>query len=151
MEELFAERIVNVPRSFIREILKVSLDPEIISFAGSLPNREFFPVTEIQVASNRVFDRCGRDMLQYSIDRHLPADISWTRPEGGMFLWGRLPGDLNAMKLFDLAVREKVVFVPGDPFYTTRTGVATMRLNFSCTDAETIERGIIRLRRALKT
>lgn len=388
MEEMFAERIVNVPRSFIREILKVSLDAEIISFAGGLPNREFFPVAEIRAASNKAFDRCGRDMLQYSttegllplrryiadrylekqglrvdvedilitngsqqgldllgkalvnvgdaviieepgylgaiqslsifrprflpvsltdegldidrlkevtagrevkfmyavpnfqnpsgityaegnrrqvaevaadrgffmveddpygelrfsgsrqpsfysllpeqtillgsfskivapglrigwlvapsgirekllvakqaadlhtsgftqhilcqylqdndidrhiaaiieayggqcqamidsIARHMPADISWTSPEGGMFLWGRLPGGLNAMKLFDLAVREKVVFVPGDPFYTTRTGVATMRLNFSCTDAETIEMGIIRLRRAL--
>ena len=66
MEEMFAERIVNVPRSFIREILKVSLDAEIISFAGGLPNREFFPVAEIRAASNKVFDRCGRDMLQYS-------------------------------------------------------------------------------------
>jgi 2-aminoadipate transaminase len=66
IEEMFAERIVNVPRSFIREILKVTLDAEIISFAGGLPNREFFPVAEIRAASNKVFDRCGRDMLQYS-------------------------------------------------------------------------------------
>ena len=84
------------------------------------------------------------------IARHLPTDITWTRPEGGMFLWGRLPGDMSSMGLFEYAVQEKVVFVPGDPFYTTKTDVQTLRLNFSCADAETIEKGIQRLARALE-
>ena len=388
MEELFAERIVNVPRSFIREILKVSLDPAIISFAGGLPNRDFFPVEEIRRATDEVFRGQGPDILQYSnseglialreyiaarylekkglvvspedilitngsqqgldllgkilvntgdgviieepgylgaiqslsiyrptflpveltdagldidslkeksqghnvkfmyavpnfqnpsgitysgsnrrqvaevvagqgyliveddpygelrfcgeqqpsfysllpeqtillgsfskivapgfrvgwigapgeirenllvakqaadlhtsgfvqhilvrylqdhdidqhivkiiaaygsqcqamvdgIARHLPTDITWTRPEGGMFLWGRLPGNISSMRLFEYAVQEKVVFVPGDPFYTTKTDVSTLRLNFSCADGETIEKGILRLARAL--
>jgi 2-aminoadipate transaminase len=387
VEDIFAERIVNVPRSFIREILKVSLDPEIISFAGGLPNRDFFPVEEIEMATGEVFRNSGRDILQYSnsegllalreyiaeryfekkglkvspedilitngsqqgldllgkvlintgdgvvveepgylgaiqslsifrptflpvplvdagldidrlksatagagakflyavpnfqnpsgltysehnrrriaevaagegfliveddpygelrfdgapqpsfysilpeqtillgsfskivapgfrigwivasgsirekilvakqaadlhtsgfaqhilcrylldndidrhiariievygrqcrameesIARHLPKDIRWTHPEGGMFLWGRLPGDLSSMRLFDFAVREKVVFVPGDPFYTAKTQVSTLRLNFSCASEETIERGVLRLAEA---
>ena len=84
-----------------------------------------------------------------SIARHLPGNITWTRPEGGMFLWGRLPGEMSSMRLFDSAVQEKVVFVPGDPFYTTRTQAPTLRLNFSCADGETIERGVLRLARAL--
>ncbi len=84
-----------------------------------------------------------------SISRHLPSEIIWTRPEGGMFLWGRLPGAMSSMKLFDYAVQEKVVFVPGDPFYTTRIGVPTLRLNFSCADEATIEKGVLRLARAL--
>lgn len=389
MEELFAERIVNVPRSFIREILKVSLDPAIISFAGGLPNRDFFPVEEIRQATDEVFRGHGPDILQYSnseglialreyiaarylekkgmvvspedilitngsqqgldllgkvlvntgdgviieepgylgaiqslsiyqptflpveltdagldvdslreksqghnvkfmyavpnfqnpsgitysssnrrqvaevvaeqgyfiveddpygelrfcgehqpsfysllpgqtillgsfskivapgfrvgwivapgkirekllvakqaadlhtsgfvqhilvrylqdhdidqhivkiiaaygsqckamvdgIARHLPSDIFWTRPEGGMFLWGRLPANMSSMGLFEHAVQEKVVFVPGDPFYTTKTDVSTLRLNFSCADGETIEKGILRLARALE-
>jgi 2-aminoadipate transaminase len=388
-QEIFAERIVRVPRSFIREILKVSLDPEIISFAGGLPNRDLFPVSAMEAASSRAFELHGRDMLQYSssegllplrqyiadrylqrkglrispedilitngsqqgldllgkalinvgdgvvieepgylgaiqslsicrprflpvtltdhgldiaeltdatygrgvkmmycvpsfqnpsgityteanrrqvaevadargffvveddpygelrfsgsnqpsfatmipertillgsfskivapglrigwivapeairekllvakqasdlntsgftqqilcqylldndldahiagiaeaygrqcramvdsIGRHLPDTITWTRPEGGMFLWGRLPSGLSAMKLFEYAAREKVVFVPGDPFYTTSTDVPALRLNFTCANEQTIEEGVVRFRRALR-
>jgi 2-aminoadipate transaminase len=66
MDSIFSDRIADVPRSFIREILKVTLDPTIISFAGGLPNREFFPVAELKDAANKVFDTMGRDVLQYS-------------------------------------------------------------------------------------
>lgn len=66
MNDLFADRIQDVPRSFIREILKVTMDRSMISFAGGLPNREFFPIRELQEATNRVFDENGTDCLQYS-------------------------------------------------------------------------------------
>ena len=66
MDSIFSDRIADVPRSFIREILKVTLDPTIISFAGGLPNRKFFPVEELKIATNKVFDTMGRDVLQYS-------------------------------------------------------------------------------------
>ena len=56
----------NVPKSFIREILKVAADPEIISFAGGLPNPELFPVKEIQDACLKVLKRDGKEVLQYS-------------------------------------------------------------------------------------
>jgi len=65
-DNIFADRITDVPRSFIREILKVALDPSVISFAGGLPNRELFPVTEIKEATNKVFSIHGRDIFQYS-------------------------------------------------------------------------------------
>ena len=63
---MFSNRISNVPKSFIREILKVSADPSIISFAGGLPNRDLFPVENIKTATDRVFDIVGPDLLQYS-------------------------------------------------------------------------------------
>jgi 2-aminoadipate transaminase len=66
MDRIFSDRIADVPRSFIREILKVTLDPTIISFAGGLPNRKFFPVQELKDATAKVFDTMGRDVLQYS-------------------------------------------------------------------------------------
>lgn len=66
MKTIFADRITAVPRSFIREILKVSLDPEIISFAGGLPNKKYFPVTQIQAAADKVFSHLGANALQYS-------------------------------------------------------------------------------------
>ena len=66
METLFADRMADVPRSFIREILKVAVDEEFISFAGGLPNRDMFPVEELRAAANKVFDTAGKESLQYS-------------------------------------------------------------------------------------
>jgi 2-aminoadipate transaminase len=65
-----------------------------------------------------------------------------------MFLWGHLPEGYDAMELFECAVREKVVFVPGAPFFTNGRGAATLRLNFSCSEPEEIEQGMERLARA---
>ena len=66
MDSIFSDRITDVPRSFIREILKVALDPSIISFAGGLPNREYFPAKELERATNMVFRIHGCDIFQYS-------------------------------------------------------------------------------------
>jgi 2-aminoadipate transaminase len=66
MNSIFSDRISDVPKSFIREILKVAVDPSVISFAGGLPNRELFPVEELKQASIRVLEEYGRDALQYS-------------------------------------------------------------------------------------
>lgn len=79
MNEIFADRMSDVPRSFIREILKVTLDPEVISFAGGLPNREYFPVDALKRAACSVFDIYGGDVLQYGSsegDRSLREFIS---------------------------------------------------------------------------
>lgn len=90
------------------------------------------------------YGRQCRSMLQ-SIQNYFPGNVTSTRPEGGMFLWATLPEDMAAIDLFNLAVKEKVVFVPGDPFYINKKNVNTLRLNFSCVDPETIEIGIKRL------
>ncbi len=66
MENIFSDRISDVPRSFIREILKVTLDPEIISFAGGLPNRDLFPVEELKNSTIKVYEEAGREVLQYT-------------------------------------------------------------------------------------
>jgi 2-aminoadipate transaminase len=62
----FAERMAGIPRSFIREILKVASDPSFISFAGGLPNKDLFPVEELQKAADDVFRTDGKTALQYS-------------------------------------------------------------------------------------
>ncbi|MBM4092244.1 MAG: aminotransferase class I/II-fold pyridoxal phosphate-dependent enzyme, partial [Planctomycetes bacterium] len=72
MDNLFADRVADVPRSFIREILKVAFDPSVISFAGGLPNRDLFPVRELKEAAIKAFDTDACDMLQYrSSEGHL--------------------------------------------------------------------------------
>ena len=54
MGNIFSDRISDVPRSFIREILKFTIDESVISFAGGLPNRDLFPVEEIKAATQKV-------------------------------------------------------------------------------------------------
>ncbi len=66
MNNLFADRMNNVHKSFIREILKVTENPEIISFAGGLPNPDSFPVKEVQEAVTNVLTSNGEEILQYS-------------------------------------------------------------------------------------
>jgi len=88
--------------------------------------------------------------MQNSIQRYFPAEVTYTKPEGGMFLWAELPLDMAAMDLFELAVRDKVVFVPGDPFYVRGNRHRTLRLNFSCADVDTIDVGIGRLGKAIR-
>lgn len=85
-----------------------------------------------------------------SIEKYFPKGVEYTRPEGGMFLWGRLPQQLSSMDLFNEAVTQDVVFVPGDPFYTTVEKRSDFRLNFSCVDEATAEEGIKRLAKAIE-
>jgi 2-aminoadipate transaminase len=85
-----------------------------------------------------------------AIVRFFPESVSYTNPEGGMFLWAKLPDNISAMHLFDLAVKDGVCVVPGHPFYIGRDGVSTVRLSFSCVDEATIEEGIRRLGKAVR-
>jgi 2-aminoadipate transaminase len=85
-----------------------------------------------------------------SIDLYFPKEVYHNHPEGGMFLWVALPGNISTRKLLDIAVKDKVIFVPGDPFYINRNETNTMRLNFSCMDEATIRVGIQRLGNAIK-
>ena len=80
-----------------------------------------------------------------TIETHFPAGTRFTRPEGGMFIWATLPERLSAIELFEHAAREKVVFVPGIPFFVDGGGTHNMRLNFSNADEDKINEGIARL------
>ena len=84
------------------------------------------------------------------MDEYFPKEMKFTRPEGGMFSWAELPEGLNSLDLFELAVKDDVIFVPGDPFYVGKTKTRTMRLNFSCVDETTILVGIQRLGKAIQ-
>jgi 2-aminoadipate transaminase len=79
-----------------------------------------------------------------------PADVRFTNPEGGMFLWITLPEGMSSMALFEAAIKQKVAFVPGTPFYVDRKDSNTLRLNFSCVDEQTIVEGIKRLGQSIK-
>ncbi len=77
------------------------------------------------------------------------AGVRWTRPQGGLFLWIELPDWMDSAELLKTAVKEKVAFVPGAPFYPAGGGHNTMRLNFSYGSEAMIEEGIARLGRVV--
>jgi len=84
------------------------------------------------------------------IAQYFPTNVSHTNPEGGMFLWVSLPKYASSRELLDLAIKDKVIFVPGDSFYIDRQKTNTLRLNFSCVDEETIHLGIKSLGKAIE-
>lgn len=76
-KNLFSARVERVRRSFIREILKVTERPEVISFAGGLPKASLFPVEELAEASRKVFAEQGRQALQYAATEGYPPLREW--------------------------------------------------------------------------
>ena len=89
--------------------------------------------------------------LLKAMDEHFPSAVTWTRPQGGLFLWVRLPDCLNADKLLEVAVEEKVAFIPGTAFYSDgESGRNAFRLTFATASPEMIEEGIRRLGKAIE-
>jgi 2-aminoadipate transaminase len=86
-----------------------------------------------------------RDVMLNALKKYMPPGVSWTHPEGGLFLWVTLPEQMDASALLPAAVKQKVAFVPGGPFHPDGGGVNTMRLNFSNATPEKIEEAILRL------
>jgi 2-aminoadipate transaminase len=91
-----------------------------------------------------------RDIMIESLKKYLPPEVTWTQPEGGLFLWVTLPKGMDAKELLKKAIEHKVAFVPGNSFATDGNITNTMRLNFSNESDENIELGIKRLGDVIK-
>ncbi|NOH00985.1 MAG: PLP-dependent aminotransferase family protein [Chloroflexi bacterium] len=91
-----------------------------------------------------------RDVMLEMMDEMFPDEMRWTRPAGGMFLWGMMPEGVDAAEVLKIAVERKVAFVPGAAFHPNGGGENTMRINFSFSSPETIREGIARLGATLK-
>lgn len=85
------------------------------------------------------------------MENNFPTKVKWTKPEGGFFIWVELPQGMDSMKIFDKAVKNKVVFVPGIPFFVKpkKSQLNTFRLAFSAVDKKKIKEGIKRLSKIL--
>jgi len=95
-----------------------------------------------------------RDVMLEALTQFFPPEVTWTRPQCGLFLWVTLPEGADAQKLFEVAVRENVAFVPGDCFYApnghSEEGRRHLRLNFSAAKPDQIREGMRRLSIAVK-
>ena len=82
-----------------------------------------------------------------ALDTYMPADVgvTWSRPDGGMFLWLTLPPYMDTVEMIQQAVQKRVAYVVGSAFYTDGSGRNEMRLNFSYPTEEQIVLGIERL------
>jgi 2-aminoadipate transaminase len=88
------------------------------------------------------------DFFLSAMDDNFPVDmgVTWTKPEGGLFLWMTVPDDINTLDLFHLAIEQKVAFVPGEVCYPAGyRRYNTMRINFSFPTQEQIVDGVERL------
>ena len=85
------------------------------------------------------------DAMLAALSEFFPPAVSWTKPEGGMFIWVTLPKHMDAMQLFDAAIAQNVAFVPGAPFYANNPERNTFRLSFVTVSPERIREGIAKL------
>ncbi|MGE3269664.1 MAG: PLP-dependent aminotransferase family protein [Chloroflexota bacterium] len=91
-----------------------------------------------------------RDVMVRALEEHFPEGCTWTKAQGGLFVWAEVPPSIDTRELLAEALEENVAFVPGQSFHADRSGHNTMRLNFSNVTSERIEEGIARLGRAIK-
>lgn len=91
-----------------------------------------------------------RDMMISMMNEYFPPEIHYTHPEGGMFIWVTLPEGISSMELFDMALKKNVAFVPGKAFFVDGSGNNTMRLNFTNSDDDSIQKGIKSLGNSIK-
>jgi 2-aminoadipate transaminase len=92
-----------------------------------------------------------RDLMLNCFREFMPEGVTWTEPEGGLFLFLNLPEHMNAEELFHVAIKNKVAFVIGQVFHCDGSGTNTMRLNFSFPTHEQINEGVKRLADSIKS
>ena len=85
------------------------------------------------------------DAMLTALTEFFPAGVSWTKPEGGMFIWVTLPKHIDSMLLLDEAIAQNVAFVPGAPFYANDPERNTLRLSFVTVAPERIREGVEKL------
>ncbi|MEH6728396.1 MAG: PLP-dependent aminotransferase family protein [Hyphomicrobiales bacterium] len=99
-----------------------------------------------QVTKVKAVYGARRDRMLQALHTHMPEGVTWTRPEGGMFIWVTLPKHLDGTELLAKSIKtQKLAFVPGKAFFADGSGGNTLRLNFTRTDDSVIDEGIRRL------
>lgn len=106
---------------------------------------------EHHVPTIRALYRAQRDAMLAALDHEMQGlGVSWNRPDGGMFLWVRLPEGMSAIELLPRAVDKGVAFVPGAAFYADHADPRTLRLSFVTATAEQIQAGVAALAQAVR-
>jgi 2-aminoadipate transaminase len=103
------------------------------------------------VPTIRALYKAQRDAMLAALQREMAGlDVQWNSPDGGMFLWARLPAGVNAVDLLPKAVDKGVAFVPGAAFYADDADARTLRLSFVTASEAEIATGIAALAAAIR-
>ncbi|MFC2075905.1 PLP-dependent aminotransferase family protein [candidate division KSB1 bacterium] len=133
------------------EITKQSLDicssPLFQAVAAEMI-REGFIDGHVERLRGLYRSRC--EAMLEALDEHMPAGVTWTRPDGGFFVWVTLPVDFDARAMLEAALDNRVAYVIGSAFYADGSGGNTLRLSFSQESEKDIAEGVRRLAEAMK-
>ncbi|MBV8665574.1 MAG: PLP-dependent aminotransferase family protein [Burkholderiaceae bacterium] len=105
--------------------------------------KDGFLASHIPTIRKLYSDQC-QAMLN-ALSEFFPAQVQWTKPEGGMFIWVTLPKHIDSKVLVDEAIAHNIAFVPGAPFYANQPETNTLRLSFVTVPPEKIRSGIATL------
>lgn len=103
-----------------------------------------------QIATYRGLYRERCEAMLAALEEYMPEGLSWTRPEGGFFVWVTLPEGIDTYPLLQKAIDAGVVFIPGAAFSPSDEPSNKLRLAFSAVPAEAIEEGVRRLAPVLR-
>lgn len=111
--------------------------------------KDGFLTTHLPKVRDLYKEQCG--FMLDAMDQSFPDAVTWTRPEGGMFIWVTLPAHMDASELLERAVAQHVAFVPGGPFFIGNHAQAnTLRLSFVTVSEARIREGIAILGQLIK-
>lgn len=145
---------VAAPAPILR---KMNLGKQAIDLCSSTMSERFiieylrhFDWHEHVARLNGIY-RSRRDAMLAALDQHFPREATWTRPEGGLFVWATLPGFIDTGELLARAIeRHQVAFVPGEAAFLDGQGRNSMRLNFSGASEDVIVEGVARIGAAIE-
>jgi hypothetical protein len=133
-------------------LMKQAADLHTSSINQIVTNSVARTIFDGHVATLRLTYAARRDAMLAALAQHMPQGVTWTRPEGGMFIWLTLPAHMDAADLLARSLAtEKVAFVPGRAFFADGSNGNTLRLSFSCATPAMIAEGILRLGRLIRT
>lgn len=93
--------------------------------------------------------RARRNVMVEMLEKTLPQGVTFTHPQGGLFLWVELPKHMKALELLQECLKNNVAFIPGDSFFPNGGVENTLRLNYSSMPEESIREGVRRLSMAI--
>jgi DNA-binding transcriptional MocR family regulator len=139
---------IVAPKEVIRKLvlIKQGSDLHVSPFNQMIMYEVASTIMDAHTTKIRKVYKGRRDAMLSSLAKHMPSNVEWTKPEGGMFIWLTLPPHIDGADLLQRSVTEiKVAFVPGSAFFADRSGRNTIRINFSLNDPPLIEEGVKRL------
>jgi len=140
------------PRAVIDKLvlLKQGCDLHVSTVNQMVAARVVAEGYDLHLERLRAHYRNRSGAMQAALARHMPMGVTWTKPQGGMFVWVELPEGFDGAALLQAALaEERVAFVPGAPFFATDPRPNTLRLSYSLLGPDDIDEGVRRLGRLI--